>query len=486
MMRHPKDLVVFVCVLCAFVVNLPAQEKPPAPSTSKAITVPPVVEKKLINGLTVSVVERKNVPLVTIQMLIRSGAKNEPADKAGLANLTADMLTKGTTTRSATQIAEAVEALGGSINTGAGWNSSSVSLTVTSDKVEQALTIMADIILNPKFDQKELDLLKTQTLDELTYNLKQPSFIASYVASKFTFGEHPAGGTPSTIASITRDDVIAFHKANYIPGNGVLIFTGDTSRVIVNQPLFRNWRNRGGVEYGSRRLRWDTSATPEQPVVRRILVIDLPKSGQAAVTYAKRSDSIGLGYSGKHFYPALVANSVLGGGYSARLNYEIRIKRGLSYGAGSSFAWRAEDSNFSARAQTKNQSAAEVAQLTIDEIKRMTRDKVNSDELVPRKAVLTGSFGRNLETTAGLANALGELYAFYVPTSQLNTYASNVNGVVDEQIKEFASQNLLGGDIVIVGDYSIFKDDLAKRFPKVNVTVIKADDLDLGKDTLHK
>ena len=180
-----KAIFLTVC-LSVSAVYIGAQEKPPAPAAPKAVTIPPVIEKRLYNGMTVAVVERNNVPLVTIEMIIRSGAKDESADKAGLANLTADMLTKGTKLRTAPQIAESVEFLGGSISTGAGWNSSSISITVTSDKVEQALAIMADVILNPKFDQKELDLLKSQTLDELTYNLKQPGFIASYVASKFT------------------------------------------------------------------------------------------------------------------------------------------------------------------------------------------------------------------------------------------------------------------------------------------------------------
>ena len=105
---------------------------------------------------------------------------------------------------------------------------------------------------------------------------------------------------------------------------------------------------------------------------------------------------------------------------------------------------------------------------------------------MPRKSVLTGNFGRNLETTGGLAGAIGELYAFGIPTSELNLYVTNVNAVTDAQIKDFAAANLMGGDIIIVGDYSIFKDDLAKRFPNMKIDVIKADDLDLSKDNLRK
>lgn len=476
-------LIALLFFAAVFVSIVPAQERPPSPSAPKRVKVPAVDEVQLKNRLTVAVAERKNVPLVTILLLMKAGAKDEPDEKAGLADVTATMLTKGTKTRTATQIAEAVEFLGGSINSGAGWNSSSVSITVTSDKVAQALAIIADVVLNPKFDQQELDLLKSQTLDELNGNLKQPGFIASYVASKYSFGEHPAGGTPASIQSISRADVVRFHSQNYVPDKSVLIFSGNINSARASQlseQALARWqapmRSPAPTEIGGAH-----SDLPREAGAGRILVIDLPKSGQAAVTYAKSGLA---GRRSQQYYPSIVTNSVLGGGYSARLNYEIRIKRGLSYGAGSSLAWRALGSNFSTRAQTKNQSAGEVAELTLGELQKLSKDNVERDELVPRKSVLTGGFGRNLETTAGLASALAELYSFGIPASELNNYVSNVNSIKDAEIRSLAG-HLLGGDLIIVGDYSVFKDDLAKRFPKSSVAIIKAADLDLSKAGLH-
>lgn len=496
----------FLISLCLSVsaVSLFGQtEMPPEPGAPKSVKVPAVVEKKLPNGLTVATVQKTSSPIVTIQLLVKCGASCESGDKAGLADITASMLTKGTKTRTATQIAEEIEFLGGSINSGAGWNSSFVSVTVTSDKVAQAMAILADVVLNPKFDQKELDLLKTQTLDGLTYNLKQPSFLANYVASKYTFREHPAGGTPRSINAITRGDVTEFKADNYLPDGSVLIFTGSISSSEATGLASRflgRWRKKPAVKpdeiTSEIPARIDPFQAPSKSV-GRLLVIDLPKSGQAAVNYTRhttegrlrcllmKNDDVRCGPR-PSYYPAIVLNSVVGGGYSSRLNMEIRIKRGLSYGAGSSFGWRESSSNFSTRAQTKNESAAQVAELTLDEIKRLTNSNVAKDELVPRKSVLTGGFGRNLETTGGLASAIGDLYAFGIPTNELNKYVGNVNAVTDEQIKSFAAANLLGGDIIIVGDYSIFKDDLAKRFPGMKVEVIKADELDLSKDNLRK
>ncbi|HEV7700455.1 MAG TPA: pitrilysin family protein, partial [Pyrinomonadaceae bacterium] len=458
---------VLFCLFATFIPASFAQEKPPAPGAPRSVSIPAVVEKKLPNGLTVATVQRTNVPLVTMQLVIRSGAGVEPGAKAGLADLTASMLTKGTKTRTATQVAEDVEFLGGAIQSGAGWNSSFVAMTVTSDKAAQAMALLGDVILNPKFDQKELDLLRSQYLDGLTANLKQPGFIANFVATKYSFGEHPAGGTPASLAAITRDDVVNFHRGNFAPENAVLIFTGNitlAAAASLAAATFGKWR------------RLQTWGDPHEYVARaarggdQILVVDLPKSGQASVVYTKPLTSTGR--QSAAFYPAVVLNSVLGGGYSSRLNLEIRIKRGLSYGAGSSFVWRTPRSNFATRTQTKNQSAAEVADLILDEVKKLTKNNVGKDELVPRKSVLTGTFGRGLETTTGLASALADLYVFGIPTNELNTYVTNVNNVSDSQIKGFAAGDLMGGDIIIVGDYSIFKDDLAKRFPKSKITVI--------------
>ena len=480
-----KSLSAFCILHFAFLISVRAQEQPPTPSAAKSVNVPAVREKKLSNGLTVAVIERKNVPLVTIQLLIGAGANAEDATKAGLADMTATLLTKGTKTRSATQIAEQIEFLGGSITTGAGWNNSVVTITISSDKLDQAMAILADVVLNPTFKQEEIDLLKAQTLDGLAYNLKQPGFLANYVASRYSFGEHPVGGTVESINSITREDVEKLRKFIYIPVASTLIFTGDITSIKANSlavKFFGGWKN-SKSEVTERVVNRFILPIDKTKVAKRILVIDLPNSGQAAVSYAK---NVEIPRQGKEFYSASVLNSVFGGGYSSRLNQEIRIKRGLSYGAGSSFAWRGWKTNFGTRTQTKNESAAEVAELVMAEIMKLTNSNIAATELNPRKLVLNGDFGRDLETTQGLAGALAELYSFSLPTSELNTYMKSVQSVTDAQIRDFAEANLLGGDIIIVGDYAKFKDDLVKRFPNMTIDVIKADELDLSKENLRK
>ncbi len=462
-----------------------AQSPMPKPGTPKPVNIPAVAESTLPNNLTVAVVERKNVPLVTVHLMIKGGANVESIDQAGLANMTYSMLTKGTQSRSATQIANQIEFLGGSINTWAEWITGNAQVSVMKDKIDPAMQILSDVILNPSFKQEELDLLKTQTGDNITSSLNLPGFLASYVASVYSYGEHPSGGTLSSVEKITRSDVARFYETNVVPNNAVLIFTGDISQsqaMALAQKYFAGWKK-------------GTGSTPN-PVakpakkkgdVARILVVDMPSSGQASVSYFTKLGSGRVttdkskSVLSSDYYTADVLNSVLGGGYSSRLNQEIRMKRGLSYGARSNFDWRPDNSNFLASTQTKNESAAEVASLILEELNKLASKTLAESELLPRKTVLAGDFGRALETNRGLASTLADMYSFGVASSTLNLYTKNVQSVSEKQIKSFAGSNLPGGDIVIVGDYAIFKDDLAKRFPNMKINVVQAKDVDLTK-----
>src|SRR5688572_17046207 len=289
----------------------------PEPGPAKSVNIPAVKESKLKNGLTVAVIEKRSVPIVTVQLLVKSGASSDGMAKAGLAEMTATMLTKGTKTRTAEQIAEDIEFLGASITSGAGWNSSSVTINLTSDKLDQALAIMADVVLNPSFTKKELDLLKAQTLDGLKYNLTQPTFLASYVASVHSFDEHPADGTASSIESVTQVDLQKFYGREFRPGNSVLIFAGDITlekASAVAEALFGKWP-------GNEERIYDRYGDPRVPskgkaFVKRILVVDLPGAGQASVNFFKPITTLGRG--DREYYTASVLNSLLGGGYSSR------------------------------------------------------------------------------------------------------------------------------------------------------------------------
>lgn len=496
---------VFLVVLSGSATISFAQETPPQPSAPRSVKIPVVTEKKLPNGLTVVVVERHGAPLISVRMMFNSGVTSEDITSAGLVKMTTNLLTKGTATRSATKIANDIEFLGADIASSVALDSSSVSLGVTSDKIGPAMTIFADVIRRPTFPVEEIKLAQSQAIDELTYNLKQPSFLANYVATAFSFNGNPASGTPESLKAMKREDILEFFKYNIEPNGATLFFVGDITpdqALTLARTHFGTWKSTVRTIQGdvmsitesASSVQQRKDADRDQPMVKRMLVVDLPGSGQAAVSFAKQLPFAGRvdWHEGKgatidkEYFPGVVMNSLLGGGYSSRLNQEIRIKRGLSYGAGSSITWRAYDSRFSTRTQTKNESAPEVVELVLKEIKRLAESNASADDIGPRQAALIGDFGRSLETNSSMIGVVADLYDFWLSPNELDRYMSNVQSVSPEQIRKFAAQHLNGGDIIIVGDYSIFKDDLAKRFPGMKIDVVKADELDLSKDNLRK
>ena len=479
-------IVFSVCTLSSF-------GQLPKPSAPRNFDLPKPVEKTLPNGLRVIVAQTKNVPIVTAQLLILSGGEADPDKLSGLADFSMSLLTKGTKTRSATQIAQEIEFLGGSIGSGAGWDYSNVNVRVTADKIENALVILSDVVLHPAFSEEEIDRYREQLLDSLAVQMKQPGSLASNVSNKLIFGQyseyaHPLAGTPDSVARIKQTDLQNFHRQYFSAKHAVLVFSGDISpqqAFTLADKYFSlmsaadaGFGRGSGMGGGNGNGNDDTT----REKLREIVVVDLPDSGQAAVQYKKH-------FSGnKNYYIANVLNSILGGGYSSRLNQEVRIKRGLSYGAGSSFSMRLTDGLFRMSTQTKNESAAEVASLFIDELNKIGSMDISADELTPRKSVLTGNFGRAVATTNGLASTIGGLAVYKISLNEINSYISKTNSVTAADVKSFSDTNLTAdkGIVVIVGDAKVFMDDLKKRFPTTYIRVIPADKLDLESGNLEK
>jgi zinc protease len=474
-----------ICTLAVSAVSF-GQESPPAPSSPRSVTIPKPIEKTLKNGLRVIVVENSNVPLVTSALMIKSGGEVDPAQLAGIADMTADLLTKGTKTRTAPEIAEAVEALGGELNSGGSWDSSVVTVNVMSSKIGAAMDILTDVVRNPTFKDDEIDRLREQNLDGLRVALRQPGTLASFVAARVVFGDdaygHPLSGTPESLAAIKREDIVALHSKYYRPDNALLVFTGDIKAAdafALAERLFGDWANPTKSQlpvYAPRAM--DYSKIAKQ----RVVVVDMPDAGQAAVVVSRR----GIARSSPDYYLGIVTNSVLGGGYSARLNQEIRIKRGLSYGANSSLSPRRIDGSFTASTQTKNESGAEVAALIMSELTKLANEPVTEPELTPRKAVLTGNFGRNLETTGGLATQVASLALYGLSLDEINNYIKNVQSVSAADVQKFAGTRIdaKGAHVIVVGNAKVFMDGLRKQFP--NIEVIPVADLDLNSAGLRK
>ncbi|MCU1347317.1 MAG: putative Zn-dependent peptidase [Acidobacteria bacterium] len=463
------------------------QTTPPAPAAPREANLPKPAEKTLPNGLRVIVVRKKGAPIVAAKLMVKTGGEADPADRAGLADMTASLLTKGTKTRDAKQIAEGVEALGATLTSNASWDSSAVDLSVMNVRFQQALAFVADVVRNPAFAQDELDRLREQNVDALRVAMRQPAALSRMVTPRVLYGDaaygHNLGGTPESLARITRDDVAKFHRQQYGPHNAVLVVAGDVTPASVfatAEKLFGGWKGEAGG--GKATITVKTAASPAaastspSAAAPRVVVIDLPDAGQAAVTVAK----LGLRRADPAYSVSQVANSILGGGYSSRLNQEIRIKRGLSYGASSGFDLRRDVGPFGASAQTKNESATEVAGIILEELNRMGGEAVGDPELGPRKAVLIGGFGRSLETSSGIVSRIAALALHGLSLDEINRYISGVQAVSAADVQKFSAAHLGATDasIVIIGDAKKFLEPLRKRFG--NVEVIPIAELDLN------
>jgi zinc protease len=455
---------------------------PPAPGEPVDITVPKPAEKRLANGLRVIVSPDRDLPLASVQLVVDAGAAADPAGLPGEALMTAALLTKGTKTRSATQIAREVEALGGELDGAAGYDASTLTLTVKRDQLDKALAVFADVARNPTFAQEELDRQRQQALNDLQVTLKDPGSLAGYAAARAVYGGAPygevAGGTKTSLAKLGRADVAGFHRTWFRPDRATLVITGDVTPeqgFAAAQRLFGDWKAQGSAAPASA----SPAGTPPAP---RVIVIDLPKSGQAAVAVTRAA----LPRKDARYYQAVVANNVLGGGYSARLNQEIRIKRGLSYGANSRIQFRREAGPLVASTQTKNQSAPEVVDLLVTEMKKLGQAPVGAEELKARKAVVVGNFGRTVETTEDMAGLIGGLALYQVDLGEIGRYTDRVKAVTPDEVRAVGAEVFSPdvASIVVVGDASVFLPQLKAKYP--NVEVIPVDQLDLDTPALRR
>lgn len=456
------------------------RQAPPPVGAPVAATLPTPAERTLSNGLRVIVARSTSLPLVTAELIVKSGATADPSGLAGDASLTADLVTEGTASRTAPQIALATETLGATLSAASGWESTSVNLNVLRDKVRPAMAIMADVAEHPAFAPAELERARKEALDGLDVAFQQPGSIAGFVTAPVVYAGtpfgHVASGTPASLARITRSDVLALHDAWWRPDDAILVVTGDVSPeegFAWAQAAFGDWAR-------------PTAPLPAQPEGRpntrpRAVVVDLPGTGQAAIVLAKTA----IARDDPRYYAGLVANTVLGGGYSARLNEEVRVKRGLSYGAGSHLIAHRDLGAFTAQAQTKNESAPQVVDLMLNEIGKLATVPAGPDELEARKSALIGEYGRNLATADGLAAILGNLAVNGIDVGEVKLYPAKVDAISAGEVQRFARDYLdpAAVSVIVVGDAKAFLSPLKTALP--NLEVIPIARLDLDSPTLE-
>jgi zinc protease len=339
--------------------------RPPEPGPPRPVTLPKRERRALSNGLPVVLVQQHEVPTVQVSVVLGAGAAADPADRPGVASLTADMLNEGAGERGALELADALDGLGASLSADAGWDSSAVGLHVPVARLAEALPLLADVVRRPRFDKAELERLRQQTLTSVRQLRDDPGSLAAVALARAVFGRHRYGtmrmGDVRSITALQVDDLRRFHSTHYRPGNATLLVVGDVPPSVVDllEKTFGDW------PAGGRRAA-DLPA-PSPPRARPFWLIDRPGAEQSTV----RVGQTGPPRSLPAYHALEVANTLLGGLFTSRLNDNLREQHGYAYGAGSAFSYRRVGGSFFAAADVQTPSTAAGLTEILKEISRI-------------------------------------------------------------------------------------------------------------------
>ncbi len=423
--------------------------RPPVLGAPPALRVPPITTRQLPNGMRIVVVEQHELPIADVLLQIRSGGEADPAGHTGTAALTSALLTEGTTTRSALEIADQAAFLGVRVGAASGWEQSTVSLHTPTAQLDSAMALFADIALRPTFPAPDLERVRKVRLTSLQQLRDRGPAIADRAYASALYGEqHPYGrplaGTEASIAAISRADLQAFYDTYYRPNNATLLVVGDVKPDDVErraQALFGGWARRDVPP--------PSNATANAPKATTLVLIDKPGAAQSSF----RLGGIGAPRSTQDYFALQVLNTILGGSFTSRLNQNLRETKGYTYGAGSGFSMRRMAGPFVASAEIVSAKSDSALMEFMKEL-RAIRDTVPSDELAKAKRYLQLSLPEDFETTGSIASQLLPLITYDIPLDFYNSAVERIGAVTQADVQRVARQYVDPDrlTLVIVGD----------------------------------
>ncbi len=425
-------------------------------SSSYALDVERTV---LENGLTLLIVERHNLPIVKVSIGINAGSLVEPEDKAGLANLTAELLTAGTENRTASQINEEMDFVGASLGASGSDDYVTVSLSVLKKDLNLGFELLSDIIVNPVFPEDELNKERERIKGSLKAMEEDPGFVASKVFKDAVFGTHPYGrlvaGSTESLDRITRDDIVHFHAGYYVPNNAIMSVVGDVTPEEVKKLLKKYFD-----KWVTKELKDTVPQKPERIRQQKIISID-KEITQANIILGH----MGISRSNPDYYTVSVMNYILGGGgFASRLMQNLREEKGLVYDVYSFFAADKFGGLFQAGLKTKNESANTAIEEILKEIKKIRDTPVSDTELSDAKSFLTGSFPMRIETSSRIAGFLVAVEYYGLGMDYIDKYPVYINSVTKKNVLRVARKYLDPEEftLVVVADQK--KALLRKKF----------------------
>ena len=397
---------------------------------------PSVVQDTLPNGAALLVSEQHNLPMVLVRVVLDAGARRDPADKAGLASLTADLLTEGTATRSAQEIKETIDFIGGSLSSDADADYAIIGLQILRKDLDAGFDLLADVLLHPAFRPEELARRREATLASIRAEEDDPTAVAQKAFMQALFGNTPYGypteGTEETLAHITRADVQGFFKRYYEPSHAAVVLVGDLSAAEAHERLTRalaGWRGEPVPPFVYPPL--------DEPAARQIR-IDRSVT-QAGIVMG----NIGIARNTPDYEAVAVMDYVLGsGGFSSRLMDSIRTQAGLAYSVGSFFSPRKSPGPFEIVMQTKNASVDEAIARARQQVDLMRSAPIRDDELQEAKRYLTGSFPLRLDSNGKIADFIAQVWFYDLGMNYPDVYIQRVNAVTTADVQRVAQAYL--------------------------------------------
>jgi zinc protease len=434
--------------------------KPPAAGEQTEFKIPAVKRFRLKNGLRVILAESHKLPLVGVELVVRTGNGANPTDKAGLADLAADMLDEGTATRSATQIADEIAQLGASLQTNATWDASSVSVLALSETIDRSLDLWADVLLNPAFAEAELGRVRDNLLSTLARRKDSPPLVAGLTLARVMYGERhpygwPASGTQESVSRISRADVQDFFGKFYRPNNAVLVVAGDIGEAEVRakmEKLLSGWKAKP----------LPRSVMPRVPLFdeqTEISLVDKPGAAQSSL----RVGTLGIERKNPDYYRALVMNQILGGSFK-RLTLNLRESKGWTYGVGSMFEARRSPGPWTAGGEFVAEHTADSVSEILKEISVLRADEVTDKELRDIKSEIIRAFPARFATANQVAAQMAALAVYDLPDNEWQGFVGKIAAVTAADVRKTA-QKYLHPDhmhVVVVGDRSRIEGPLGK------------------------
>ncbi len=413
----------------------------------------------LDNGLAVIIAPVRKLPIVSTVLVTNAGAASEPKEAIGVAQITAQMLLEGTTARNGDALSEQFERWGAAVGASADWDAAMLSMTVLAPRLEEAMTMFAEVALEPAFPERELGRIKAERLAELLQLRTEPRGLADEMFSRFVYDASsryasPEHGDVASVTSIDRAAVRRFYEARYRPAGATLILVGDigvSEGVALAQRLFGGWSGSAA----------SASVVSDKPArtSRAVHVVRKEDAPQSEI----RVGHVGLSRDHPDYFPALILNALLGGLFSSRINLNLREVHAYTYGAHSSFDWRRGAGPFVVSTAVKSDVTVDAAREILLEISRIRSDTVKADELSLATSYLDGVFPIRYETTDSIARALAALAVYELPNDYFDTYRANIRRVSALDVLHAADKHLHPDQLqlVVVGDPVVIASPLA-------------------------